>query len=84
MELSCACDVMRVLACRSKFGASFDVRLVRRGYQMYLHVMWRYLEQQVSGQAPYFRVSVVMGPCCVISLHACVHRRASLSPPTST
>ena len=31
---------------RDKFGASFDVRLVRRGKQMYLHVMWKYLEMK--------------------------------------
>lgn len=29
-----------------KWGVSYDVRLQRRGSRMYLHVMWRFLEQQ--------------------------------------
>lgn len=29
-----------------KWGRNYDVRLQRRGQRMYLHVMWRYLEQQ--------------------------------------
>jgi hypothetical protein len=31
-----------------KWGVSYDVRLQRRGPRMYLHVMWRFLEQQVG------------------------------------
>ncbi|GAB4816538.1 hypothetical protein N2152v2_003584 [Parachlorella kessleri] len=29
-----------------KWGRSYDVRLQRRGKRMYLHVMWKHLEQQ--------------------------------------
>lgn len=29
-----------------KWGVSYDVTLQRRGKNMYLHVMWKYLEQQ--------------------------------------
>ncbi len=29
-----------------KWGRSYDVRLQRRGNRVYLHVMWKYLEQQ--------------------------------------
>lgn len=29
-----------------KWGKSFDVRLLKRSGNMYLHVMWKFLEQQ--------------------------------------
>jgi hypothetical protein len=30
-----------------KWGRSYDVRLQRRGQRMFVHIMWRFLEQQV-------------------------------------
>lgn len=33
-----------------KWGRSYDVRLQRRGQRMFLHVMWRFLEQQVRSR----------------------------------
>ena len=29
-----------------KWGRSYDVRLQRRGTRVYMHVMWKYLEQR--------------------------------------
>ncbi|CAG9461965.1 unnamed protein product [Pedinophyceae sp. YPF-701] len=32
--------------CKQKWGRSYDIRLVRRGKNMFVHVMWKFLEQQ--------------------------------------
>ena len=67
----------------SKWGRSYDVRLQRRGTKVYLHVMWKHLEQksfhltaaeylqQLDAVAQYLQVR---RPCRVRYSHAVLRR----------
>ena len=56
---------------RDKFGASFDVRLVRRGRVMYLHIMWKYLEMKSFPLTPQEYLLQLEAVCAYLNAWGC-------------